>query len=115
MPRFLLLAYEAADVFADIAPEEAQAIIQRYVAWSEGLRAGGHLVYSNKLKDGEGRSVKRSGDEIVVRDGPYAETKEVIGGYWLIEAADYDAAVALAQDCPHVDFAPLVIREIDEL
>lgn len=115
MARFLMLAYENPDLFADVSPEEAQSIIQRYVAWSEGLRAGGHLIHSNKLKDGEGRSVQRSSDEIVVRDGPYAETKEVIGGFWLIEAADYAHAVDLARDCPHIDFAPLVIRAIDEL
>lgn len=115
MARFLILAYENADVFADVSPEQAQSIIQRYMAWSAGLREGGHLIHSDKLKDGEGRCVQRSGDEIVVRDGPYAETKEVIGGFWLIEAEDYDHALALTRDCPHIDFAPLVVRQVDVL
>jgi hypothetical protein len=115
MPRFLLLAYEAEDLFADISPEGAQAIIQRYIDWSTRLREGGHLIHSDKLRDGEGRALHREQGRLIVRDGPYAETKEVIGGFWLIQAADYDAAIALAQDCPHVDLAQLVIRQVDEL
>ncbi len=116
MPRYLLLAYEADDAFGDLAPEEAQAILQRYLAWSQGLRESGHLIHSNKLQDGTGRALRReAGGGLVVRDGPYAETKEVIGGFWLIEAADWDTAVELASGCPHVDFAPLVIRAIDEI
>lgn len=115
MPRFLLLAYESSDLFADVSPEQAQAIIQRYVAWSERLQAGGHLLHSDKLRDGEGRALHRENGRLMVRDGPFAETKEVIGGFWLIEAADYDAAIALAQDCPHVDLAQLVVRQVDEL
>jgi len=115
MSRFLLLAYESPVAFTELSPEEAQSLLQRYIAWTERLRAGGHLLDSNKLKDGAGRAVRREGSEVVVRDGPYAETKEVIGGYWLIETRDYDGAVALARDCPHVDYAHLVIRQIDEL
>lgn len=115
MPRFMLLAYESPVAFTELSPEEAQAVLQRYIDWTERLRAGGHLLNNNKLKDGEGRAVRREGSEVVVRDGPYAETKEVIGGYWLIEAPDYAGAVALARDCPHVDYAHLVVRAIDEL
>ena len=115
MSRFILLAYQSPVAFAELSPEEAQTLLPRYLAWTDRLRSGGHLLNSNKLKDDEGRAIRREGSELVVRDGPYAETKEVIGGYWLIEAPDYDSAVALARDCPHVDYAHLVVREIDEL
>jgi hypothetical protein len=116
MARYLMLAYETEDMFADIAPEAAQAIIQRYIAWSDGLREAGHMVGGNKLQDGVGRALKGgAGGAVVVRDGPFAETKEVIGGYWLIEAPDWDAVVELARGCPHVEFGTLVIRAIDEV
>jgi hypothetical protein len=116
MPRYLMLAYETDDLFGDIAPEQAQAIIQRYIAWSDGLREAGHMVGGNKLRDGVGRSLRADphGD-VVVRDGPFAETKEVIGGYWLIDAPDWDAVVELARGCPHVEFGTLVIRVIDDV
>lgn len=116
MPRYVLFAYETDDAFAAIAPEEAQAIIQRYIAWSERLREAGHMVGGNKLQDGVGRALSGGADGgVVVRDGPFAETKEVIGGYWLVEATDFDAVVELARDCPHVEYGTLVIRPIDEV
>jgi len=115
MPYFLLLPYDASESFADFSPEEMQALVGRYIEWTNGLRDRGILAGNNKLKDNEGRVLRREADQVVVRDGPYAETKEVIGGYWLIEAPDYDAAVALARDCPHVEFGTLEIRQVDDL
>jgi hypothetical protein len=49
------------------------------------------------------------------RDGPYSETKEVLGGYWLIEASDYDEAMEVVADHPHLRFGSLEVREIQEM
>ena len=46
-------------------------------------------------------------------DGPFPETKEIIGGYFVIEAVDYDEAVELAKSCPHIDFGRIEIRQVD--
>lgn len=115
MPRYMLLPMESPDVFTRLAPDEIQEIIQRYVAWSSKLRAGGHILEGNKLRENEGRYIRREEGHTIVRDGPYSETREVIGGYWLIQADSYEAAVALAEDCPHLDFGTLVLRAIDEM
>jgi hypothetical protein len=47
-----------------------------------------------------------------VTDGPYAEAREVIGGLFIVEAGDYDEVVALSQDCPHLEFGTIEIRQI---
>jgi hypothetical protein len=92
----------------DISPEEMQAIIARYGAWKDKLGATGQ-----KLFDGQGRLMARNGNGVTVTDGPYAEAKEVIGGYFIIEAKDYDEAVRLSNDCPHLDFGSIEIRQIE--
>lgn len=96
-----------------MSPEEMQAIIQRYVDWRKRVEAGGRHVVGHKLRDREGRVVRRSGETVRVTDGPYAEAREVIGGLFVLEARDYDEAVSLSSDCPHLDFGTIEIREIE--
>ncbi|HSJ13906.1 MAG TPA: YciI family protein [Longimicrobiales bacterium] len=115
MPRFMLLAYDDPATLGDIAPDEMQRIVERYIAWTERLAAGGHLLQSDKLVDGAGRRVTRRAGELAVRDGPFAESREVLGGFWLLRADDYDHAVRLAADCPHTEFGELEVREVEEL
>jgi hypothetical protein len=115
MPRFLLLARDDGTAFADLSPQEAEAVIGRYIAWSERLRRLGHLASSDKLRDDEGRTLRKSRDQLVITDGPYVEVKEVVGGFWLLDAASYDQAVALASESPHLDFGSLELRQIHEL
>lgn len=114
MAQFLVLPRDTGDAFRDLSPSEIQEIIQRYVAWGEKLKASGHYLAGAKLRDGEGRVLKGNGSAAVVTDGPYSETKEVIGGYWLIEAKDYDEATALAKRCPHLEFGTLEVRATEE-
>lgn len=116
MPSYMLLLREEPDVFERMSPEELQQAIERYRAWTESLRDSGRYLASDKLTDGEGRVVTRVGGKVRVRDGPYTETKEVIGGYYAIRAADYDEATELAESSPHLDYGGTVeIREIDQL
>ncbi len=72
-----------------------QAQITKYNHWMEQLTQAGHLVSLNKLKQDLGRNLTGFGDKQVVTNGPYAETKEIIGGYWIITAVDYDEAVRI--------------------
>ncbi len=115
MPKFLMLARSTDQAWKDISPEEGQRIVQQYMDWSNRMRAAGRLGASNKLKDGEGRVLSGDGAQTAVKDGPYSETKEVVGGYWLLEAADFDEAVKLAKDSPHLRFGTLEIRAIEEM
>ena len=117
MPTYMMLLYEEPDIFERMSPEELQRAIERYRAWSESLQDSGHYVASDKLTDGEGRVLRKPGGGTVrVVDGPYAETKEVIGGYYSVRAASYDEAVEIARDSPHLDYGGTVeIREIDTM
>ena len=104
MPQYMLLLHEDPAAFADASPSEMQAIIQRYAVWAKKIAGEGRLVSSSKLQDGTGRSLRAANGGITVTDGPYTEVKEVIGGYFMIRADDYDHAVELSRGCPHVDF-----------
>ena len=115
MPKFLLLARSNGQPWKDLSAEEAQRIVQQYMDWSQRMREAGRLPGSNKLTDNEGRVLSGSGAQMTVKDGPYSETKEVVGGYWLVEAADYDEAVKLAKDSPHLRFGTIEIRAIEEM
>lgn len=113
MPQYMLLLHESSTASENISPGEMEAIIKRYTAWSASVAARGHLRGGNKLQDGTGRCLSNAGGKLSVTDGPYAESKEVLGGYFLIEAANYDEAVHVASDCPHLDFGAIEVREIE--
>lgn len=111
MARFLILPRENPDVFAGLSPGEMQAIIERYMAWSAGV--GDHLESGEKLLDGAGRVLRGQGDSLSVTDGPYAEAKEVVGGFWIVTADDLAEAESLLDGHPHLEFGSIEIREIE--
>ncbi len=114
MAQFILLLHENPAAFADLTPEEMQQMVARYGAWGRALAEKGHYVGGHKLKDEGGRHMARDKGALRVTDGPYSEVKELVGGLFIIEAPDYDTAVTLAADCPHMDNGWIEIREIDK-
>lgn len=113
MSQFLILPYTAADAFADLSPAEIQAIVAKYMAWTDRLRATGRVVANGKLRY-DGKALRGAGAAMTVTDGPYAETREIIGGFWLVDAEDYDEVVGWCRDCPHLELGrTLVIRAIE--
>ena len=118
MKRYMLVLHDRMEdnPFATMSPEELQEAIGRYMAWSAKLEADGKLEGGAKLADEGGRRLSRDGDEVVVVDGPYAEAKEVIGGYHTILAESYDHAVELCRDHPHLAFGGRIdVRELDPM
>lgn len=114
MPDYMLLLYDNPTDFQDVSPGEMQKIIEKYRAWGGRLRAAGRLIDSHKLRDGQGRVVTPGNGKPRVLDGPYSETKEVVGGYFAVRAADYDEAVKLCADCPHLELGGTIeVREIE--
>jgi hypothetical protein len=117
MSQFMVLLYDSADAAAQwtrMSPEEMQQCIEQYVAWSRSLEEKGVLIATEKLRDGVGRVLRGRGGRPAVTDGPFTETNEIIGGYFLVEAADLDEAAALCHDCPHLEFGGTIeIREIE--
>ena len=116
MPKFLLLLHDAPDTYSKLSPEEMQRVIEKYVAWGDRLRKAGVLQGGEKLADEPGKIMRARNGEIRLTDGPYCETKEVLGGYYIVSAPDYQKAVDLARDCPHFEFGGTIeVREIDTM
>ena len=116
MPNYLLLLHESTTAGPELSPDEIQAIIERYMAWSTDLRAQDRLVRGDKLRDGTGRMLRRDGESLVVHDGPYAEAREVVGGFYLIRAGSLDEAQAISMTCPHLDLGGTIeLREIEDV
>ena len=116
MPKYMLLLHDRTDGFAAMSPEQMQQVIQKYVAWGDKLRTSGVIQDGQKLTDEPGRVIRTGGGQVRVVDGPYSETKEVLGGYYTIAADNYDAAVEIARSCPHVDYGGTIeVRQIDNM
>lgn len=112
MPNYMLLLHSNPDAYLKLSPEEAQKALQKFLAWRERLRSQKILVGSARLKDDVGKVVRGAGKPRVT-DGPYTETKEVLGGYFTVEAPDYDVAVTLCGDCPHLEYGGTIeVREV---
>lgn len=114
MAQYLLLLHEVPLDFGSMSPDQMQAVIQKYQSWSAKMRESGRLVDGKKLKDDGGRVLRKQDSNFVV-DGPFSEAKEAVGGFFLIEAANYDEALEICQGCPHLDYGRIEVREIDEV
>ncbi len=113
MPQYMLLLHDSGTMPPDLSPEDIQAIIQRYIDWRTKASANGRQIEGHKLRDGEGRLLQGKVGAPMITDGPYAEAKEIIGGVFLIAARDYNEAVKIASDCPHLEFGTIEIREVE--
>ena len=115
MSKFMVLLYDDPAGFMSLSPEEMQKAIQKYVTWGDRLRAEGVILDGAKLKDEAGKVVRSDGGRVRTTDGPHTESKEVLGGYYLVQASSYDDAVARMRDCPHLQFGTMEIRELDRV
>ena len=113
MAQYMLMLREDPSVFQDLSPEDMQSVIARYVAWSTKMVETGRHKGGEKLGDGEGRIVRRNGSGLEVKDGPFAETKEVLGGYFTLEADSYEEVIDLMEDLPHLDYGSVEVRRIE--
>ena len=116
MPKYMLLLHDNVTAFAGLSPEQMQKVIEKYVRWGEGLRARGVVKGGEKLADEPGKVMRAADGKVRVTDGPYSETKEVLGGYYLIEAGSYAEAIEFARDCPQFEYGGSIeVREIDSI
>jgi hypothetical protein len=116
MPEYVLLLHGDTSVFDSLSPEEIQKIIQNYSRWRASLAERGHPASGKKLRNGIGRVMKAGGGaKPVITDGPYAETREIIGGFFAVTADSFEQVVELAGDCPHLAFGSIEIREVERI
>lgn len=91
-----LLIFRSTDWYKGLSPEQMQQIADNWMAWFNRLKDEGKCAGGNPLE----REGKVVGKNRVVSDGPFAESKESIGGYFLLTVGSLDEAVAIAQQCP---------------
>jgi hypothetical protein len=113
MAQFILLIKGGYETDKEFTPEEQQAAIQRYREWANSLIERNRLVDAAKLADKTGKHLVKRDGQIVV-DAPFAETKETIGGFYIVEADSMQMAIGLAQECPIFDEdGTIEIRQIE--
>ena len=111
MANFMLLLYDNPDKWKTLSPEEMQKALEKYMAWAHKP----FTVDSQRLAPGPGRVLRPKNGRTSVTDGPYSEMKEILGGYYTIQADDYDAAVKLALDHPHMEYGGTIeVRQVYE-
>lgn len=116
MPSFMLLLHQSPSKFQNLSPQDIQQIIAKYKAWREELVRGNKMRGGEKLSNDGGRHLRIQGNQVSVTDGPYSEAAEVLGGYFTIEANDYDEAVAIARTCPHLTGTQwIAVRQVDAM
>jgi hypothetical protein len=113
MAKFMLILHQTPRVWKDLSPEEMQRKVQKYQAWLDKIRTSGRYVSSEKLAEEGGKLLALQRDRIAIVDGPYSEAKEVVGGYFLFRAADYDEAIELTRDCPFLEDGRIELRQTD--
>src|SRR5262245_40421340 len=109
---YMLLIVEPRGQRQSRSPDEAQAAWDSMLRFADGLKARGLLKAVESLRqDGEGVRVQvRSGRSTLV-DGPFAEAKEMVGGFFLLDCETKEQAIAIARECPAAQWATVEVRE----
>jgi hypothetical protein len=106
-----MLLFRGNDWHKGLSPEEMQKISDRWMAWFNGLKDENKCVAGNPLEP-EGKIVTGQNGKLV-SDGPFAESKEAIGGYFLLKVNSLDEAVAIARECPGLPYgAKIEVRPV---
>jgi hypothetical protein len=115
MNQYLLILRADPAVFRQMSPQQIQETFAKYHGWRVRLTEAGRVTGGHKLEDTAGRVLRAGGQssEMRITDGPFAESKEVIGGFFLVNGDTYEDAVALCQDCPHLEFGAIEVRRIE--
>jgi hypothetical protein len=111
--QYLLMLYSDESGWTKMTEAEQQQGMAAYMAYTEALKKAGAFVGSNRLQPiATATTVKVANGKQQVLDGPYADSKEQLGGYYLIEAPDLDAAIAWAARCPGSGHGTIEVRPV---
>src|SRR5262245_54774826 len=111
MTQYMLAVHHGADSMPPDDPEVMQRAFEQVDKFNQQLQKDGIWVFGGGLTDpGDATVVNGTGDEVVMTDGPFGETKEYLGGFWVIEAPDLDAALALAAQASAACMGPVEVR-----
>jgi len=113
--RYLCLAYEAEETFKTMSQKEWDVLRDETMAYVGSLQNSGHLILTNALQSARtAMTVKVRNGKPVITDGPFAETREQLGGFFLIDAKDIDEALAIASKWPGARFGIIEVRPVEE-
>lgn len=106
---FLVRGYD----YNGVTPEVMDKRMGAYLPWLEKMTQAGRYKGGQPLEPGTGRLVMDK--KTVVTDGPFLESKELVGGYVIVLAKDFDEAVAFAKECPLIDHCRLEVRKLAKM
>jgi hypothetical protein len=113
--KYLCIAYEEQRKLDELSKSEWQALRQETLDYVESLRKRGRLIITHALQSATAASTVRvRSGKLSVTDGPFAETKEQIGGFFLIEAGNLDEAIEVAAKWPSARIGSIEVRPIEE-
>src|SRR5690606_24611548 len=113
--KYLCLAYEEEDVLNRLSKEEWTALRRETLEYVEELKAQGRLLGTEPLKSaGTAVTLRVRGGHTSLSDGPFAETKEQIGGFFLIEAKDLNEAIQVASRWPSARLGTIEVRPVEQ-
>jgi hypothetical protein len=115
MTQYLLSVWHDDDFVVDFTGDEFQRVVAQVDQVNAELQAKGVWVFGGGLQPASSATVLRSTDgDVSMTDGPYAESKEQMGGFWVIEAADFDAALDWARKCAVACEGPVEVRPFQD-
>jgi hypothetical protein len=111
--KYLCLIYDEEKNLGAMSPAESNAFLGEYHAFTEGIRKSGHMLHGEALQPVEtATTVRVRNGKISATDGPFAETKEQLGGFYLIEAKDLNEAIQVAAKIPSARIGSVEVRPI---
>ena len=111
--QYMCLIYDAESTWNAMSEEERNTVFGEYMAFTESIRSSGNYVSGDALQPtGTATTVRIRNGETLVTDGPFAETKEQLGGYYLIEAKDVDEALKIAERIPSARYGSIEVRPV---
>ena len=111
--QYMLMIHGDEAAVQSAPPDATARMVAAYTAYTDALRQGGVLVGSNRLRPTSTATTVRVADgRTQVLDGPYAETKEQLAGYYLIDVPDLDAALSWAARCPGASVGAIEVRPV---
>ena len=111
--QYILMTYVQEDGWSRLTKAEQEQGVAAYMAYSEALTKAGVLKGSNRLQGSSAATTVRiANGKPQVLDGPYADSKEQLGGYFIIDVADLDAAIAWAARCPAAGHGVVEVRPL---
>ena len=111
-PYLLIFRESSPDAYKSLSPEQRQQLLDRWNAWYDGLATAGKVQHGHPLEP-EGRIVSARGERVV--DGPFAEAKEAIGGYFFLTVSSLEEATEIAKQCPSLQYGLVVeVRPVAE-